>query len=387
MKIPTIFYDVTEISQLNRKTGIQRATWEIYQALSDLASLSAWEIVPVIGDASSGHFHRADIDARIETFVAAADKIVITPSPSDVFLGVDLHYKIARSLISRLDHFRTSGCSIFFIVYDILPITHPALFAGNDKWFANEDFLAQFIYWLSSAAAVSNALIAISLTTRRQVETWLETQSIAKKPHLAHFRLGTNPPRYFDTPPTARIADVFGSSQSFLMVGTLEPRKGHLLALEAFNLLWAQGEEARLVIIGKPGWRSENLMHCIACHPRLGTDLFYVDSATDDELAYSYASASTLLSLSEAEGFGLPNIEAASYGLPIVARDIDVFREACGEGAYYVPADLDAAILAQQLQSWKALVAQGNSPSSSHVRLNSWRNSALELLNAMNIAF
>ena len=40
-------------------------------------------------------------------------------------------------------------------------------------------------------------------------------------------------------------------------------------------------------------------------------------------------------SRSEGEGFGLPLIEAAQYGLPIIARDIPVFREVAGENAYY----------------------------------------------------
>jgi glycosyltransferase involved in cell wall biosynthesis len=385
--MPTIFYDVTEISRLNRKTGIQRVTWEIFQALTDLTSLTPWTLVPVIGNASSKHFYKADIDTRAESFVAASSAIAISPSPADVFLSVDVHYKIEPELVSALDGYRSSGCSIFFIIYDILPITHPELFAVDDKWFGNEDFLSQFTYWLSAAAALSNALISISMTTQSYVETWLEEQSIAenRRPRLAHFRLGTNQPRCLETPPTARIDGIFGSSTTFLMVGTLEPRKGHALALDAFDLLWNEGKKSKLVIIGKPGWRSEALTLRIKSHPHLGADLFYLNSATDDELAYSYTNASALLSISEVEGFGLPNIEAASYELPILARDIEVFREVCGEGAYYLPNDLNPPILAQHLQTWIGLADAGTAPSPSHIKLISWRNSALELLSAINV--
>jgi glycosyltransferase involved in cell wall biosynthesis len=383
----TIFYDVTEISRLNRKTGIQRVTWEIFRELVDLTSLGSWAIQPVIGSASSKHFYKADIDARAETFVSTADKIAIDPTSADIFLSVDLHYKIEPELVLELDRYQKNGCSIFFVVYDILPITHPEFFSVNDKWFGNENFLAQFTYWLSSAAALSSALISISSTTQSYVETWLDGQAIFKnkRPLLANFRLGVRQSQSLEKQPTTRLDGVFDSSTTFLMVGTLEPRKGHMLALKAFDQLWSEGKKYKLVIVGKPGWKSEALKLRIDTHLHLGTNLFHLDSATDEELAYSYTNASALLSISEAEGFGLPNIEAASYGLPILARDIEVFREVCGNGAYYLPNDFDSCSLAQHLQTWIELAARGNAPSPSHVKLISWQTSALELINAINV--
>jgi glycosyltransferase involved in cell wall biosynthesis len=385
--MPIIFYDVTEISRLNRKTGIQRVTWEIFQALEGIMSLGPWRIEPVIGDADSNNFYKADVNKKEENFLAGFNEIPIHPSSFDIFLGVDLHYKIKPELVSVLDGYRSNGCSIFFVVHDILPVTHPELFSVNDKWFGNEDFLAQFAYWLTAAATLSSALISVSSTTQFYVETWLDRQLIFKdkRPRLAKFRLGSNKSQRFEKPPTTRFIGAFESATTFLMVGTLEPRKGHALALDAFDLLWSEGGGQKLLVIGKPGWKSEELILRINTHPHLGVNLVYMDSATDEELAYSYANANALLSISEAEGFGLPNIEAASYGLPILARDIDVFREVCGEGAYYLPNDLNSGILAQHLQTWIELAATGNAPSSFYVKMVSWRTSALELINAMNV--
>ena len=51
------------------------------------------------------------------------------------------------------------------------------------------------------------------------------------------------------------------SRPSLLMVGTLEPRKGHPLALDAFELLWGEGVEANLVIIGHEGWHAGELVN------------------------------------------------------------------------------------------------------------------------------
>ena len=53
------------------------------------------------------------------------------------------------------------------------------------------------------------------------------------------------------------------------MVGTVEMRKGHRLALEAFEALWGEGIDAELVIAGRPGWGVEQLIDGCARIPRL----------------------------------------------------------------------------------------------------------------------
>ena len=52
----------------------------------------------------------------------------------------------------------------------------------------------------------------------------------------------------------------------------------------------------------------------------------------------SPAVSSSLIAASECEGFGLPLIEAARQGLPVIARDIPVFREVAGDHAFYYSA-------------------------------------------------
>ena len=46
------------------------------------------------------------------------------------------------------------------------------------------------------------------------------------------------------------------------MVGTLEPRKGYLQALDAFERLWEQGVEVNLVIVGREGWKGRLQKEC-----------------------------------------------------------------------------------------------------------------------------
>jgi len=172
------------------------------------------------------------------------------------------------------------------------------------------------------------------------------------------------------------------------MVGTIEPRKGHLQALSAFEQLWRDGSEARLVIVGKEGWTGlpdnqrrtiPHLMNRLRHHPELGKRLFWLSGISDEYLERLYAAANCLLAPSEGEGFGLPLIEAAQCGLPILARDLPVFREVAREHACYF-SGLAAADLAQALKAWLELDAKGQAPSSRNIEWSTWERNARELV-------
>jgi len=86
-----------------------------------------------------------------------------------------------------------------------------------------------------------------------------------------------------------------------------------------------------------------------------------------------------LIAASEGEGFGLPLIEAAQHKLPIIARDIPVFREVAGEHAFYFRGD-KPAILAETLRNWLDLFSVGQHPRSDDMPWLTWRQSAQQLL-------
>lgn len=111
------------------------------------------------------------------------------------------------------------------------------------------------------------------------------------------------------------------------MVGTIEPRKGHRVALDALDLLWQRGIDVRLTIVGKLGWNARKFVERLQVHPEWNVRLFWDSQATDDQLQGYYADADCLIASSFAEGFGLPIVEAGHFGKPVIASDIPVFRE------------------------------------------------------------
>lgn len=134
-----------------------------------------------------------------------------------------------------------------------------------------------------------------------------------------------------------------------------------------------------LVVVGKQGWMVDELAAALRVHPEQGKRLLWLEDASDEFLERVYAHARVLLAPSLAEGFGLPLIEAARHGLPILARDLPVFREVAGEHAFYFSGEA-AADLAKALTDWLALDREARVPDSRGIRWKAWHESVDELL-------
>lgn len=162
------------------------------------------------------------------------------------------------------------------------------------------------------------------------------------------------------------------------MVGTVEPRKGHAQVLDAFELLWASQQDANLLIVGKQGWMVEALVERLREHPESGKRLFWFEGIDDDYLSSLYAQSDALIAASLGEGFGLPLIEAAQYKLPLIARDIPVFREVAGEHAFYFQGE-QPQTLSDSLTAWLGLHRNAEHPKSESMPWLTWDQSAKQL--------
>jgi glycosyltransferase involved in cell wall biosynthesis len=170
---------------------------------------------------------------------------------------------------------------------------------------------------------------------------------------------------------------------SFLMVGTIEPRKGYLEIIEAFTQLWEEGVDVNLVIVGSEGWKGlpvemrRNIPQTVAQlsnHHELGKRLFWLEGISDEYLEKVYVASTCFIAASEGEGFGLPLIEAAQHGVPIIARDIPVFREIAREYAFYFR-NTESGVLACVLRDWLELFESGRHPKSNALPRLTWRQS------------
>ena len=165
----------------------------------------------------------------------------------------------------------------------------------------------------------------------------------------------------------------------YLVVSTIEPRKNHLGILDAFDRVWPQCPDARLVIAGRAGWMYDEILRRIRRHPQFERQLIWFNDLTDTELDFCYRHARAVISASFAEGFGLPIVEALQHGRRVLASDIPVHREVGGDFcAYFDPHNATAlADLVLRLEQHDASCPVR--PPAQFVATD-WRDSTCELI-------
>jgi glycosyltransferase involved in cell wall biosynthesis len=374
---PQIFIDVTTLAERDARTGIQRVTRAILVALIS-NPIQGWRVEPV--RAAGDRFVYA---RQFSTRCLGLDPNSLKDEPvearnGDVFLGLDWCVDRIPTLRPWFLEQRNKGVQLFFVTYDMLPILNPELFPPILPPLALD--------WFKTVVEIADGMICISKTVADQLQGWLAEKTFPRRTSLpiGFFHLGADLQASLPTkgiaPEAIATLEKLKIRPTFLMVGTLEPRKGHQQALEAMELVWATGLEVNLVIMGQSGWHTEELVSRIRKHPELNRRLFWMASASDEVLEKIYQASEALLAPSFGEGFGLPLIEAAQHGLPIIARDIPVFREVAGDCAYYFKGT-EPASLASALRAWLDL---GHAvPASTGIPWLTWQESSQQLLDVV----
>jgi glycosyltransferase involved in cell wall biosynthesis len=374
--------DVTELQQRDSKTGIQRVVRSLLIALMAQPP-TGFVALPVYFDGGGRYRYASRFLAAFMGREAAPDELVDFCA-ADVYLGLDFNVTTTPMSEEVFRALSRRGVRLCFVVYDMLPLLRP-------EWWPPE-MSPKYERWLCTLASVADDICCISAAVADEVSEWVERTGIRglyAQPAIRHFHLGADlsssaPSRGWPDGYEAVRATLDNDAPTFLMVGTIEPRKGHAEVLEAFDQLWAAGHAMRLVVVGKAGWMVDETLARFRSHDRLGEDFFWFDAASDECLEDLYQCASCLIAASEGEGFGLPLIEAARHGVPMMARDIPVFREVAGEAAYYFGGPASAG-LAESVLGWLALNEQGRAPLPHDMEWNTWAESAAQLVDSLNL--
>lgn len=348
---PTIFIDITAIYYCDLKTGIQRVTRSLLNEFLS-KNKSGYNIEPIYLDHNgSFRFARSFVLNLLGVFIDNDFDNIIEPVSGDIFFGLDMHPSTTLSLGPLFDDWRSRGVKINFLLHDLLPIRY-------SKWFPAKE-LPFFKGWLNTVVSCSDGIVAVSSASANDLINWLQSLPIAIRP-AKKIKIGWvhNGSDIAGSVPTFGLPDDglkflsrMSKRKSFLMVSTIEPRKGHKQVLDAFDLLWNQGLDVDLVLVGKQGWMVDHIVSFIKAHPRLNKNLFWLEGITDEYLQEIYKYSHALIAASEGEGFGLPIVEAAAHKVNVIARDIPVFREVGGAGVDYFTSS-DAESLASYLREW-----------------------------------
>lgn len=360
-----LFVDTTCISACDAKTGIQRVVNNVFtQLLAQEKNTIASKIFNFKKIISSYAYMQNHNEQREkEIFFSAGDKLLLLDSSWDQ----------AKPMKKIINNLHSNGGTVGGVIYDLFPITYP-------KNFPSQAFIYNFVSWHKMLLKKADDVICISRTVADTVEKYYNEQGFRRKRplRLHYFPMGASFGEAAGEPREALKKFVCGGP-TFLMVGTIEPRKGHNVALDAFAKLLDTTLEAKLLIIGKNGWKNDDIINKLKNEVFRGKVLWLKD-AEDAELQWAYRNASVLIAASEDEGYGLPLIEAAHFGIPIIASDIPIFREVAGEHADYFKV-MDANALCEAMQRW---IASEKHPDSNEIKLYTWKESAQAILDIMN---
>jgi len=373
---PQLLLDVSALAHTDLKTGVERVSRAVLKQLIEHPPEGFR--VELVRETGGRYVYAREAAQRLLGLEQSALRDApLDTAPGDVFLGLDLAQMSVHVARRQLRNLCRRGVRVVFVVYDLLPALRPDCFPDPVPGTYRE--------WLQDITADADGLVCISRTVADELVTWLRSHGVARtRPlHIGYFHLGADLAASLPTEGIGAegpaVLESVRSRPTFLMVGTVEPRKGHLLALEGVEALWDRGVDVGLVVVGKEGWDSRDVTTRLRTHRERGRRVHWVERASDELLLRLYEESAALLAASEGEGFGLPLVEAAQHGLPIVARDIPVFREVGGDYAYYFSGETPAA-LADALSRWLALRQSGAAPASGDMPWLTWAQSTDRLM-------
>jgi glycosyltransferase involved in cell wall biosynthesis len=376
-----LLVDVSVVYRSDARTGIQRVVRALLLQLLKSPPFG-YCVRPVFATTKNGYCYADPNFLDPVSSASAAVGTAVVVKNGDLFLGLDLAAHLLPRHQRQVLSWKRSGVKVHVVVYDLLPLQYPAWF--NDKTTRN------FRRWIKWVAVYADSTICISNAVKTDLVAWfganfnLPPTAVPSSTIVLGADISSSAPNGGVSPDAELLLNHLRGNPSVLMVGTLEPRKGHDQALAAFNLLWQRAKTSclLLVIVGRSGWKTDHIQMLLREHPKLGTQLFWIEEASDELVERLYAASSGLLVASRAEGFGLTLIEAALHGKQVLARDISVFREINSPVVTYFEGNT-AQALALAIESWQDKICR-SSHAQFQANFHTWHNAATQLIEAID---
>ncbi|WP_198924243.1 glycosyltransferase family 4 protein [Acidithiobacillus caldus] len=223
------------------------------------------------------------------------------------------------------DILKRLGLRPLFFIHDLIPVVYPEYGRPGEEM--------RHAHRLETIRKSAGARIFNSEATRQSWHHyWAQHGIRASGPELVAPLGCSSLPKASGQRP---LADPY-----FVVLGTIEARKNHLLLLQIWRhwLETARNAEIvpKLVLLGRRGWECEQVLDLLERSHWLRGQVVELGPCADEEIATWLKHAQALLFPSFAEGFGLPLVEALSLGTPVIASDLPAFREAAGNVPDYL---------------------------------------------------
>ena len=249
-----------------------------------------------------------------------------------IFVVVSHHHLSIEGTIRRIRRFFGARCVC--LLHDLIPIEYPEFVKPNRE--------LRHRRATRTISRCVDAVIVNSQTTADGFRAYLtrEFGPEAHRPGIHVALIGVRGlPLSSDPSPLPEGPD---SVPYFVVLGTIEPKKNHLLLLNLWcRFATTRVRPPRLHVIGARGWENEQVIDILERSPRVRGLVEEHNRLDDAGVAALLTHARALLVPSFVEGFGMPLAEALASGVPVICSDIAAFREVGRDVPEYVdPLDL-----------------------------------------------
>jgi len=416
--MPRLLIECTRTASSGLHTGIQRVVRRITDEARRLTPNHGFDsVISVVIEAGRWYALPKLMphvrEAGSQAAPTCLDIEPLTIQPDDHLLLVDATWYLDAwpAIVNAIDH----GAQLHVIWHDLIPLQYPEFFP--------QGLAPRFKHHLDQVIQYASSIQCVSATVRAQLAHYIRSTAPHKVNTLA---LGVQHPGadglQSGIAPREALRAMWPAHQTtkhddnsplrLLAVGTLEPRKGHTILLDACEAIWRDmasntinstnsnpeltspwntqstapsshaPRDLTLCIAGAPGWQVDSLLARLQHHPELGRRLFVFHDLSDAELDWCYTWASCLVYPSFAEGYGLPIAEAGWRGVPVLLSDTGIHREVAGPKARYF-APRSAVALEQALRQYQTSARFFDPEWPEPGRFRRWRDMAATLMRSL----
>jgi glycosyltransferase involved in cell wall biosynthesis len=253
-----------------------------------------------------GDVHRA---------LAAARPFVFPKGSTVVSLGAP--WGIRRYFAAVRAAKRESGIRSVGYIHDTVPLLYPEYCDGVVP--------EEFLRWLRRLSRHADLVLANSHSTKRDFIQALAMVRARSVPCEVVYPNGDFSSLFQNSEEISPEVEALAGTEYALFVGTVQPRKNHLMVLSGWrHLIKELGARnvPNLVLAGKLGWYWEQLVEFIRKTDHLDGKLTMLNKASDADLQTLYRNAKFTIYNSHYEGWGLPVTESLAFGkVPVISRN------------------------------------------------------------------
>ena len=228
---------------------------------------------------------------------------------------------------------RFCPCPTVMSIMDLSYIKYPEMFKTNDLW--------QLKNWTAYSVKKAAKILTISQASKDDIIKYYRVEKekvIVTYPGITiqNLKIKMQNKQSFSSNDNSKLKIKYGIEGDYILsVGTLQPRKNYVKLIESLSIIISKYPSISLVIVGKKGWMWEEILEA----PKkfnIKNKVKFLDYVTDEDLPILYQNAKCFVLISLYEGFGLPALEAMSFGCPVIVSNVSSLPEVVGEAGILV---------------------------------------------------